>query len=75
VAKGKYCKWHGLFSHTTNECNYFYRQVQSVLNDDRLTLGEGHKMKLDTYPFLANVNMINFEGKRVLVGIKQAEST
>jgi hypothetical protein len=32
-------------------------------------------MKLDTYPFLANVNMINFEGKRVLVQIKQAEST
>jgi hypothetical protein len=32
-------------------------------------------MKLDTYPFLANVNMINFEGKRVLVRIKQAEST
>jgi hypothetical protein len=22
VAKGKYCKWHGTFSHTTNECNY-----------------------------------------------------
>jgi hypothetical protein len=24
VAKGKYCKWHGTFSHTTNECNYFH---------------------------------------------------
>jgi hypothetical protein len=23
VAKGKCCKWHGTFSHTTNECNYF----------------------------------------------------
>jgi hypothetical protein len=21
MAKGKYCKWHGTFSHTTTECN------------------------------------------------------
>jgi hypothetical protein len=52
MAKVKYCKWHDAFSHTTNECNYFRRQVQSVLNDGRLTLGDGHKMKLDTDPFL-----------------------
>jgi hypothetical protein len=25
MAKGKYCKWHGTFSHTTNECMYFRR--------------------------------------------------
>jgi hypothetical protein len=30
--KGKYCKWHGMFSHTTNECHYFHQQVQSALN-------------------------------------------
>jgi hypothetical protein len=23
--KGKYCKWHGTFSHNTNDCNYFRR--------------------------------------------------
>jgi hypothetical protein len=23
--KGKYCKWHGTFSHNTNKCNYFCR--------------------------------------------------
>jgi hypothetical protein len=23
--KGKYCKWHGTFSHTTNESHYFCR--------------------------------------------------
>jgi hypothetical protein len=23
LVKGKYCKWHGTFSHTTNECHYF----------------------------------------------------
>jgi hypothetical protein len=37
------------------------------LNDSRLTLEDGQKMKLDTDPFPMNVNMINFEEKRVLV--------
>jgi hypothetical protein len=23
AVKGKYCKWHGTFSHNTNDCNYF----------------------------------------------------
>jgi hypothetical protein len=67
LAKGKYCKWHETFSHTTNKCNYFHRQVQAVLNDGRLTLGDGHHMKLDTDPFPANVNTVNFEEVKVLV--------
>jgi hypothetical protein len=75
LAKGKYCKWHGTFSNTTNECNYFRRQVQSALNDGRLTLGDGYRMKLDTDPFPANVNMINFEEVKVLVHPDQADST
>jgi hypothetical protein len=75
MAKRKYCKWHSTFSHTTNKCNYFHRQVQSALNDSRLMLEKGHKMKLDTDPFPMNVNMINFEEKRILVRTSQAEST
>jgi hypothetical protein len=75
IAKGKYSKWHGTFSHTTNEWNYFRRQVQSALNNGQLVLGEGHKMKLDTDPFPMNVNMINFEEKRVLVWKRQEETT
>jgi hypothetical protein len=27
LAKRKYCKWHDSYSHTTNECNYFHRQI------------------------------------------------
>jgi hypothetical protein len=73
--KGTYCKWHGPFSHSTNECNYFCWQVQSALNDDRLTLGDGNKMKLDMDLFLMNVNMINFEEKTVLVCMSQANMT
>jgi hypothetical protein len=73
LAKKKYCKWHNSYSHTTNECNYFRRQVQSVLNDGRLTLGEGSKMKLDVDPF--SVGMVNLEEKKILVSYDQAGTT
>jgi hypothetical protein len=75
LAKGKYCKWHGTFSHTTNQCNYFCRQVQVALNDGQLMLGDSHRMKLDTDPFPANVNTINFTKVKVLVLPEQADST
>jgi hypothetical protein len=75
LAKGKYCKWHGTFSHTTNECNYFRWHVQSALNDGRLTLGDSGRMRLDTEPFPMNVNVINFGDKRVLVSTSQADMT
>jgi hypothetical protein len=40
LAHRKYCKWHDSFSHMTNECNCFHRQIQSALNDGRLTFWE-----------------------------------
>jgi hypothetical protein len=69
----KYCKWQDSFSHTTNECNYFYRQIQLGLNDDRLTLGENQWIKVGMDPF--PINMINFDEKRVLVQTDQANTT
>jgi hypothetical protein len=44
-----YCKWHNSFSHVTNDCNVFHRQVQSALNEGRLSLTE---MEVDKVPFL-----------------------
>jgi hypothetical protein len=73
LAKRRYCKWLDSYSHITNECNYFCRQMQSVINDSRLTLGELGKMKLDVDPFLVNVT--KFEGKRVLVQTGQVATT
>ena len=32
-----YCKWHNSFSHATNNCNLFHRQIQSVVNECRLS--------------------------------------
>jgi hypothetical protein len=31
LVKKTYCMWHDSYTHTTNECNYFQRQVQSVI--------------------------------------------
>jgi len=72
LAKRAYCKWHNSFSHATNDCNVFRRQVQSAINDGRLTFTEGSKMKLDSDPF--PINMIDFENKKVLIRSDQAES-
>jgi hypothetical protein len=55
LAKKIYCKGHDSYTHTTNECNYFWRPVQPAINDGRLTLGDGGKMKLDTDPFLVGI--------------------
>jgi hypothetical protein len=73
LAKKTYCKWHDSYTHTTNECNYFWRWVQSVINDDQLTLGEGGKMKLNTNPF--PVSMVEPENKKILVHMNQAKTT
>jgi hypothetical protein len=32
LAKKTYCKWHNAYTHTTNVCNYFWRQAQSAIN-------------------------------------------
>jgi hypothetical protein len=50
------------FSHATNDCNVFRRQIQSSINEGRLKFQE---MQVDTEPF--PMNMIDFEGKKVLV--------
>jgi hypothetical protein len=57
-----YCKWHNSFSHVTNDCNVFHRQIQSAINEGRLKFQE---MWVDTEPF--PMNMIDFEGKKVLI--------
>jgi hypothetical protein len=54
-----YCKWHNSFSHATNDCNVFRRQIQSAINEGRL------KFQEDTEPF--PMNMIDFNGKKILI--------
>jgi hypothetical protein len=73
LEKKTYCKWHDSYCHTTNECNQFQRQVQSVTNDGQLTLGDGGKMKLNTNPF--PIGMVELRDKKILVRMAQAKTT
>jgi hypothetical protein len=44
-----------------------------VINDGRLTLGDGGKMKLDTNPF--SIGLVKLMDKKILVRTDQAEMT
>jgi hypothetical protein len=46
-----------------------------TINEGRLKFAESPQMKLDKDPFLANLNMIELDGKKVLVQPSQAKST
>jgi hypothetical protein len=64
-----YCKYHNSFSHATNDCNVFRRQIQSAINDGRLSFAE---MQVDKTPF--PMNTLDLEGKKVLLRPEQAEA-
>jgi hypothetical protein len=57
-----YCKWHNSFSHATNDCNVFRRQIQSAINEGQLAFQE---MQVDTQPF--SINTIEPTCKEVFV--------
>jgi hypothetical protein len=74
----KYCKWHNLNSHSTNECKVFNQQIQSAIEQGRIQLEESKKpMKIDQHPFpAANVNMVELGGgkTKVLMSERARES-
>ncbi|TKC12036.1 hypothetical protein FA727_23640, partial [Robertmurraya kyonggiensis] len=70
LRKRAYCKFHNSFSHATNDCNVFRRQVQSAINESRLKF---HEMQVDETPF--PVNTMELQQPKVLVRPHQAEST
>jgi hypothetical protein len=57
-----YCKFHNSYSHATNDCNVFRRQVQSAINEGRLTF---HAMQVDHNPFL--INTLELNNPKVLI--------
>jgi hypothetical protein len=67
LKKHAYCKWHNSYSHATNDCNVFRQWVQLAINEGRLKFAESPKMKLYKDPFPANMNMVELNGKKVLV--------
>ena len=65
-----YCKWHNSFSHATNDCNVFRRQVQSAINEGLLAFQE---MQVDTQPF--PVNTIDVACEKILVRPEMADKS
>jgi hypothetical protein len=63
-----YCKWHNSFSHDTNDCNVSRRQIQSAINEGRLSFQE---MQIDKQPF--SVNITQLTDKKFLVRPKVAD--
>ena len=63
-----YCKWHNIFSHATNNCNIFRRQIQSAVNEGRLVI---HEVKDDKTSF--PVHTIDLDNVKVLIRPEQAE--
>ena len=63
-----YCKWHNSFSHATNDCNIFRRQIQSTVDERRLVLSE---MQVDKTPF--HVHTLELNNPKVLIRPDQAE--
>jgi hypothetical protein len=65
-----YCKYHNSFFHATNDCNVFRRQVQSALNEGRLSLTE---MQVDKTLF--PMHMVEAGAPIVLICLEQADTT
>jgi hypothetical protein len=70
VKRRAYCKFHNSYSHATNDCNVFRRQIQSAINKGRLML---HELQVNKHTF--HVNAMELQQPKVLVWLHQAEVT
>ena len=51
IKRRAYCKYHNSYSHATNDCNVFRRQIQSAINEGHLVL---HEMQVHKHLFPIN---------------------
>ena len=74
LKKIKYCKWHNVTSHNTNECKVFRQQLQSAIEFGRIKFDNSKAqkpMKTDQHPFPAN--MLDAKGKTKVLTSETAE--
>jgi hypothetical protein len=64
-----YCKYHHSYSHATNDFNVFRRQIQSPINEGRLSF-VGMAIDQQLFP----MNALDLQGKKVLIRPEAAES-
>jgi hypothetical protein len=69
-----YCKFHNSFSNSSNDCNTFCPQIQSVINEGRLKF---HEMQVNENPFPNSsfVNTLELSNHMVLIRPDQAKNT
>ena len=65
-----YCKLHNTFSHATNDCNVFRRQIQSAVNEGQLVISA---MQVDQNHFLMYAHVLELKNPKVLIRPSQAE--
>jgi hypothetical protein len=70
IKRHAYGKFHSSYSHATNDCNVFRRQIQSAINEGRLML---HEMQVDKQPF--PINTMELQQPMILVQSHQAKAT
>jgi hypothetical protein len=70
IKRHAYYKFQNSYSHVTNDCNVFRRQIQLTINEGRLML---HEMQVDKQPF--PFNTMELQQPKVLVRPHQAEAT
>jgi hypothetical protein len=63
LKRSAYCKLHNSFYHATNDCNVFHWQIQSTINEGRLSFQE---MQIVKQPF--SVNIIELTDKNYWFG-------
>ena len=59
-----YYKLHNTFSHATNDCNIFRKQIQSAINEGRLVI---FGMQIDQNPFPMHTHMLELKNPKVLI--------
>ena len=67
-----YCKLHNTFSHATNDCNVFRRQIQSAINEGQLVISA---IQVDQNLFPMHTHVLELKNPKVLIRPSQAEST
>ena len=51
----KYCKYHNIFEHVTNNCVYFKEMIKKAIKQGCLKFAnKGNKMMIDKNPFLVS---------------------
>ena len=74
----KFCKFHNVTSHSTNECRVFWQHIQRAIQQGRLKFDTPRKMKVDDNPFARNQNMVDarlLKGKTKVLTSTRAKET